>query len=275
MLEPSVLIVTGDGLNCELETAQAFKMAGADPCPVHITDLLDGEKHLGDYQALAFIGGFSNGDHLGAGKVQAGRFRHRLEADLSRVIETGKPILGICNGFQTLVKLGILPGNRTKSGGATPEPFRQQATIMANVSGRFEDRWVSLLVDKTSPCIWTSGIERIFLPVRHGEGRFYCRDPQLLSSLLENGQVVLRYSRPDFSGPCREYPYNPNGSQEAVAGICDPSGTIFGLMPHPEAYLSPYNHPSWTRKTALGQALPREGQGLAIFRQAVAYMREL
>ena len=275
--DPGVLIVTGDGLNCERETARAFSLAGADCDLVHIGDILGRVKRLADYDALAFIGGFSNGDHLGAGTVQASRFRHSLKEDLGRFIARRRPIIGICNGFQTLVKMGILPGALPGAlpGGqaqAEADEWRRNATITANISGRFEDRWVHLTVNPASPCIWTRGLKRLFLPVRHGEGKFYMAEQAGLDSLESNNQVVARYA--DEEGEATQhYPENPNGSQRAIAAVCDASGLIFGLMPHPEAYLSPYNHPSWTRDTALGRALPPEGDGLAIFRNAVAYLR--
>jgi phosphoribosylformylglycinamidine synthase I len=269
--EPRVLIITGDGLNCERETAWAFARAGAQCDLVHIGDILDRTKRLADYDALAFIGGFSNGDHLGAGTVQASRFRHRLKGDLQECIDRRKPIIGICNGFQTLVKMGILPGAlpgaEAQAGG-----WSRTATIMANDSGKFEDRWVHLTVDPDSPCIWTRGLKQLFLPVRHGEGKFFMADREQLARLESNNQVVARYATPEGE-PTQEYPSNPNGSQRAVAAVCDPSGMIFGLMPHPEGYTSAYHHPSWTRDAALGRSLPREGEGLAVFRNAVTYLK--
>jgi len=265
--DPRVLIITGDGLNCERETAWAFARAGARCDLVHIADILNTAGRLAEYDALAFIGGFSNGDHLGAGTVQASRFRHRLKGDLQECIDRRRPIIGICNGFQTLVKMGILPGSPAEA-----EGWRRIATIMANDSGKFEDRWVHLTVDPGSPCIWTRGLKRLFLPVRHGEGKFYMADQEKLALLESNSQVVARYATPEGE-PTQEYPGNPNGSQRAIAAVCDPSGLIFGLMPHPEGFTSPYQHPSWTRDAALGRPLPREGEGLAVFRNAVTYLR--
>ena len=262
---PRVLIITGDGLNCERETAWAFTLTGAQCDLVHIGDILNRARRLAEYNALAFIGGFSNGDHLGAGTVQASRFRHSLKEDLEDFIDRDGPIIGICNGFQTLVKMGILPGVR-------PDRWRRVATIMANDSGRFEDRWVHLTVDPDSPCIWTRGLKQLFLPVRHGEGKFFMADPEQLDLLESNRQVVARYATPEGE-PTLEYPANPNGSQRAVAAVCDPSGLIFGLMPHPEGFISPYHHPAWTRDTALGRPLPPEGEGLAVFRNAVTYLK--
>jgi len=267
MKRPRALIITGEGLNCERETAYAFELAGAEPCLVHLGELLSRSARLLDYQILAFIGGFSNGDHLGAGTIQAARFKRRLWEELKTFTAGGRPVIGICNGFQTLVKMGLLPA---------PQGV-QTATIMGNDSGRFEDRWVQLVLEPRSPCIWTRGLASLFLPVRHGEGKFYAEDPALIPALLRGHQVVARYAAQGPSGeltPTMAYPANPNGSLEAIAGLCDLGGTIFGLMPHPEAYLSPYNHPSWTRAGALGVKLPAEGEGVALFRNAVAHVRE-
>ncbi len=266
MKKPEALIITGNGLNCEHETAYAFELGGALPVLVHITDLLSGEKRLSDYQILAFIGGFSNGDHLGAGTVQANRFKHKLCDDLELFIQKRKPVIGICNGFQTMVKMGILPGKKNT--------WTQTATIMTNDSGIYEDRWVYLRLIQDSPCIWTKGIERLFLPVRHGEGKFYTGDPELIPRLFTSGQVVVQYADDQYQAPAMSYPLNPNGSLEGIAGICDESGTIFGIMPHPEAYLFPHNHPLWTQDSALGRDLPPEGRGVLIFRNAAAYVKE-
>jgi len=268
---PLVLIITGDGLNCERETAWAFSLAGADCDLVHIGDILSRVRRLADYGALAFIGGFSNGDHLGAGTVQATRFRHSLREDLQHFIARGGPIIGICNGFQTLVKMGVLPGVLTGTR-ADVDGWARNATIMVNDSGRFEDRWVHLTVNPHSPCIWTRGLKRLFLPVRHGEGKFTMAEQGQLDSLESNNQVAARYATARGVAT-QDYPDNPNGSLRAIAAVCDPTGLIFGLMPHPEGFISPYNHPSWTRDSALGRPLPAEGEGLAVFRNAVDYLR--
>jgi phosphoribosylformylglycinamidine synthase len=262
MAEPKALIITGYGLNCEDETEHVFQLAGAQPEKVHVSEIIAGDKKITDYQILAFIGGFCDGDHLGAGTVQASRFRHKLADDLAKFIDNGRLIIAICNGFQTAVKMGILP--------ADDGDYRKKtATLTTNDSGIFEDRWVYLRVNTESPCIWTKSIERLYLPVRHGEGKFFTQDEFLLDRLFDKNLFVCQYADPDLK-PTMEYPANPNGSLEAIAGICDPSGRIFGLMPHPEAYWSPYNHPSWTRLKIEGK-MPEEGEGVQIFRNAVRY----
>jgi phosphoribosylformylglycinamidine synthase len=278
---PAALIITGDGLNCERETAWAFRLAGAQPHCVHISDVLRRERRLEEFAILAFIGGFSNGDHLGAGTVQASRFRHALREDLQAFIDREGLVIGICNGFQTLVKMGVLPGRGASGAAAAPVGdhapgadtgrWQRTATIMANDSGRFEDRWVHLAVSPDSPCVWTRGLRRLYLPVRHGEGKFVVGDERLLDALRRSGQVVACYATPSGEATM-EYPANPNGSEGAVAALCDPGGRIFGLMPHPEAHLVPYHHPTWTRRAALGLPLPDEGEGLAVFRNAVQFL---
>lgn len=263
-MKPKTLIITGYGLNCEDETAYVFDLAGAQPEKVHISDITSRDKRLEDYQILAFIGGFCDGDHLGAGTVQAARFRHAFSDDLQKFISDGKLIVAICNGFQTAVKMGILPG-------LDGDYKDKKATLTNNDSGIFEDRWVYMKVNQNSPCVWTKGIEKLFLPVRHGEGKLVAQH-SLVRRLLNENLVVCQYTDEKFN-PTMKYPLNPNGSLESIAGICDPSGKILGLMPHPEAYWSPYNHPFWTRLKADGK-MPKEGEGVQIFRNGVNYVKE-
>lgn len=259
--EVRVLVLTGLGLNCEAETEAAFRTAGASPELVHLLDLLDGtaKRRLSDYPVLAFIGGFAFGDHLGAGAVFANKIRFRLYDDLLRFVERGGLALGVCNGFQTMTRLGLLPG--LDGDYRTP-----RATLAPNDRPGYRDAWVTLGFDPASPCVWTRGLERMELPSRHGEGKFLADDD--VRERLEAGcQIVCRYLGPDGS-PTQEWPFNPNGSPDAVAGICDPSGRLFGLMPHPDAYLYPFHHPQWTRRKLDG-ALPAEGDGMRIFRNGV------
>ena len=363
------IVITGNGTNCEVEMAHACRLAGADVVDiVHISELLAGEKRLDDYDFLNLPGGFLDGDDLGAAKAGANRIRHaaisgteeKLYDQMTRFIRDGKLILGVCNGFQLLVKLGLLPG-------CDGDYQTQTATLSYNDSGRFEDRWVHLAVNPASPCIFTRGLTQLYLPVRHGEGKFIPRDETIRARLHRDGHVALQYCPPPggqvfkisvfppgdthgqtkkggatapasastssagiasptgidsrsgidspsgsastlgpaailgtaaihaptctggatattpaasgapgaspvaypvASGPTMTYPDNPNGSVDAIAGICNATGRIFGLMPHPEAFLHRTNHPRWTRED-----LPEAGQGLAIFQNAVAFAR--
>lgn len=267
--KPKAIVITGNGTNCEREAAEACRLGGFTADIVHISELLHGEVTLDTYQFLNLTGGFLDGDDLGSAKVQANRLRYavvrgsgeRISQQLDRFIEAGKPVLGVCNGFQLMVKMGLLPG---LDGERVP-----RATLTFNDSGRFEDRWVSLLVDKESSCIFTRGMDRLTLPVRHGEGKFTVKDDQMLRRLKDQHLITLQYMDPRTGEATMAYPDNPNGSMEAVAGISSPSGLLFGLMPHPEAYLHRVNHPRWTRED-----LPEEGTGVAFFRNAYEYVRQ-
>jgi len=255
-----VLVLTGLGLNCEAETDAGFRLAGAAPSRVHMLEILEGGRgpRLADFHILAFIGGFAFGDHLGAGFVFANKIRWRLYDQLLEFIEAGGLALGVCNGFQTMVRLGLLPG--LDGDYRTP-----RATLAPNDRLGYRDAWVRLAFEPASPCVWTRGLERMELPARHGEGKFLAESPELLERLESNRQVVARYVGPD-DRPTEEWPHNPNGSPRAVAGICDPSGRLFGLMPHPDAYLYGFHHPRWRRAEG---APPDEGEGVAIFRNGV------
>ncbi len=263
--EVRALVITGFGLNCEGETSRAFELAGAVPEQVHLNDLLDGRRSLDEFQILAFIGGFSFGDHLGAGTVFANRIRCGLWEPIQRFVSDGKLVIGICNGFQTLVKLGLLPG-------LPDAPFERRVALAQNDRGVFHDGWVTLAVDPRSPCVFLQGIERIELPVRHGEGKLVFSDDAVRGQAVERHLIPLRYVHPDTGEPTDVFPHNPNGAELAAAGLCDPSGRIFGLMPHPEAYLHPFNHPLWTRRRLDGP-LPNHGEGLSLFENAVAFAR--
>jgi phosphoribosylformylglycinamidine synthase len=256
------LILTGLGLNCEAETEAAFRMAGARPERVHLTDFLhdDGGRRLVDYGVLAFMGGFAFGDHLGGGFVLANKIRWRLYDQLLEFIEHGGLAVGICNGFQTMVRLGLLPG--FDGDYRTP-----RATIAPNDRVGYRNAWIEVAFEGRSPCLWTRGLPRMELPARHGEGKFLTESEAVLRRLEENHQIAAHYVGPD-GRPTEEWPYNPNGSPGAVAGVCDPSGRLFGIMPHPEAYLYPFLHPRWTR-LRVEERLPERGAGLAIFRNGV------
>jgi phosphoribosylformylglycinamidine synthase len=259
-MTPKVLVLTGYGINCDMELAHAFKLAGADAERVHLTDLINGTKKLSDFHILALPGGFSFGDDIASGKVLANMLKYNLGEQIQEFIDAGKLIIGICNGFQAMVKMGLLPA-------FDGDYAAQEVTLTFNDSGRFEDRWVHLKANKNSKCVFTRGIGGIYLPVRHGEGKFVAKNPQTLSRLKKNNQVVFQYVNEEES--LAGYPFNPNGSVENIAGICDETGRVFGMMPHPEAFQHRTNHPRWTR-----EELPEEGAGVAIFRNAVEYVRE-
>ncbi len=260
-----VLIVTGYGLNCEAESKHAWDLAGARPELVHFNDLLERPSRLLDYAALMFIGGFSYGDHMTSGHVFALRTRHGMSSELARFIESGRLILGACNGFQIMVKLGLLPGLDSNY-------FTQKLVVMQNDCGAFQNRWVLLRFESSSPCVFTRGLDSMPLPVRHGEGKVFTLDKGLLERLESEGCVACRYADPANGEPTLEFPHNPNGSLKAIAGLCDPSGRVFGLMPHPEAYIYPENHPHWDVQMLNG-TLPTHGAGLKIFQNAVEYLR--
>lgn len=268
-MKTRALVTTGHGINCEMETHHALVLAGLDTVDmVHLNLLARGEVDPAGYNLIVFPGGFLDGDDLGAAQACANRIRHsridgeRLIDRLTRFVHRGGLVLGICNGFQLLTKLGMLPA-------LTGDYTSREVTITGNDSGRFEDRWVHLVVDTGSPCIFTRDIRRLYLPVRHGEGKIIGKDDEFALRLVESHQVVVRYASPDRDEPTMEYPYNPNGSQMAIAGLCDPTGRVFGLMPHPEAFLHRTNHPRWTRED-----LAEEGEGLALFKNAASYLRK-
>jgi phosphoribosylformylglycinamidine synthase subunit PurQ / glutaminase len=266
---PKSLVLVGNGINCEYETSHAHRLAGFDADLLHINEVNEHPERIHRYSFLNFPGGFLDGDDLGAAKAQAVKWKYqkmsgakgRFIDELIAFVEEGKIILGICNGFQLLVKTGLLPALGGRYG-------KQTVTLTFNDSGRFEDRWVYLKANGSSPCVFTTGIETVYLPVRHGEGKFIVEGERLLDDLRKGGHIVLQYA--DGNGMTTgEYPLNPNGSSLSIAGICDESGRIFGLMPHPEAYVHFTHHPRWTR-----EHLDEEGEGLKIFRNAYRYVVE-
>jgi phosphoribosylformylglycinamidine synthase I len=255
-MQPRVIVLRTAGTNCDHETAYAFEVSGADVELVHINRLKRAEKSLLDYHILVLPGGFTYGDDISAGKILANELKFRLGDDLQRFAEEGRLILGICNGFQVLAKAGYLP-NLDGNG-------QQEATLAFNDSNRFEDRWVYLKETSRGKCVFTRGIEDIiYLPVAHAEGKFVPRNKKVLTELWKNDQIVLQYVTQE-SEPA-EYPENPNGSIDGIAGVCDPTGRIFGLMPHPERHAHPTHHPRWTREGL------RDPDGLLIFRNGVDF----
>lgn len=253
------LVLTGFGINCDVETQAALSKAGAEACRVHLNDIIAESAVLDSYHIFAVPGGFSFGDDVASGKILANRLRFRLGQPLKQFVDAGKLVIGICNGFQVLTKMGILP--------MLDGDFRQEVTLTWNDSGRFENRWVNLAVPENTKCVWLRGISQLPLPVRHGEGKFIPRDEAVLNRLRDGGQIAVRYCRDDGSPASGNFPFNPNGAVDDIAGICDPTGRVFGLMPHPEAYVHRTNHPRWTRED-----LPEEGLGLRVFRNAVEYV---
>jgi len=266
--EVKAMVLAGNGINCEMETAHACKLAGADKVDtVYLWDLAAGEANLAGYQFLCLPGGFLDGDDLGSARASAIRLRHTevngtpLVDQITKFVDDGGLALGICNGFQLMIKLGLLPAIESKIG----EP---RATLTWNDSGRFEDRWVHLKSDPKSPCIFTRGVDKIELPIRHGEGKIVA-PKQTMSMIMENHQAPLLYIDPETGNPTTDYPQNPNGTEFGIAALTDPTGRLFGLMPHPEAFLHKTNHPRWTREQR-----PEEGDGLALFRNAINHIRE-
>jgi phosphoribosylformylglycinamidine synthase len=265
MAQVRVLVLTGYGTNCDRETAYTARQAGADEVVVaHFADLVQEKVRLSDFNFLVFPGGFLDGDHLGGAQAAAVRYTFTTTVSGQSLIQglrdlhaNGGVILGICNGFQLLAKLGLLPGLDSSA--------QRQVSLSHNNSARFEDRWVHLSINPNSPCIFTAGLDRMYLPVRHGEGKIILSDESVLNAIQERNLIVMQYT--DQEGVVTDaYPDNPNGSPLGIAGLCDPTGRIFGLMPHPEAYNHPTNHPAWTRgmQSVLGTTL---------FERGVAHLR--
>lgn len=264
MSSASVLVLRAAGINCDYEAVHAFQMAGATRVDhIHINEFIAGRNQLSEYDILVLPGGFSYGDDISGGKVLANELRYKLMDDMEAFIQDGKLIIGICNGFQVLVKMGLLPQT-------TPGVRKQEATVFFNDSGKFECRWVYMQSNPDSPCVFTRNLpETIYIPVAHGEGKIISESETVQRQLRESGHIALRYVNP----PGREheqttYPWSPNGSMDDIAGLCDATGRIFGLMPHPERYTHPTHHPRWTREA------PREPDGLFIFKNAVSYVKD-
>lgn len=269
MAKPRALILTGYGINCDHETRFAFEAAGAEARRVHVNDLIDSHDRLDRYQILVFPGGFSYGDDISSGKVLANKIKTHLSEAVTRFVEGGGLVMGICNGFQVMVKYGLL-GSPAGAGS------EQAATLTINDSNRYEDRWVHLR-NVSDRCVFTRGIETLYMPVAHGEGKFFA-DPATLEGLEEEGCVTLRYANESGEPAKGLFPWNPNGSLNDIAGVCDPTGRVFGLMPHPERHMHFTQHPQWTRLAAACRRqdlpLPEEGNGMSIFRNAVTYFTE-
>lgn len=258
MPTPRVLVLRAPGTNCDIESAHAFDLAGGKTDLVHINQLLEDPALASQYQILCLPGGFSYGDDISAGRILGNQIRHHLQETLVEFKASDKLILGICNGFQILLRSGILVADDEQG-----EP----ATLTWNASGKFEDRWVKLNVDGDKS-VFLSGIESMYLPVAHAEGKFVTRTDALLNHLKSQGRLALRYLALAQSNGHVPYPDNPNGSLADVAGVCDETGRVFGLMPHPERFVDPTQHPRWTR-----EGLQEHGDGLAMFQNAVRYFQ--
>jgi phosphoribosylformylglycinamidine synthase len=252
-MSPKVFILRTAGTNCDAEAAHAFELAGATATFVHINRLLENPRQLHDYQILALPGGFSYGDDIAAGKILANQITHHLGDVFRDFVKAGKPVIGICNGFQVLVKTDLLPGPLAGRTGQT-------ATLAHNDSGRFIDKWITLAQPaQPSKCIWTKGIEPLDLPIAHGEGKFIPATENIRRAMWDGRQVALVYANGT----------NPNGSVDDIAGVCDSTGLVFGLMPHPERYVEAFQHPAWTSQNPR----PTVGGGLKIFENAVAHVK--
>jgi phosphoribosylformylglycinamidine synthase len=255
------LILRTAGTNCDYETQAAFELCGATAERVHINSLIEEKDEIFKYDILAFPGGFSYGDDIASGKILANEIKNKLGDRIKKFALSGKPVIGICNGFQVLVKMGLLPD---------PKLFEQISTLSYNDSDKFECRWAYLKTEKKvkneSNCIWTKNLpDVITLPVAHGEGKFISVNDKLLEDLNKNNQIVFRYSTKDGGTP--EYPFAPNGSVEQIAGICNTKGNVFGLMSHPERYMFALQHPA--REGFDGEY----GWGKIIFQNAVDFLK--
>jgi len=268
--KPKALVLYGYGLNCDYETAFALSRAGAEAVRVHTTDLLENPALLWDYHLLAVPGGLSWGDDHGAGVILALRLKLALGSALQEFIAAGRLVIGICNGFQVLVNLGVLPG-------LPGRPGARLTALIPNDCGNFRDAWVHLKA-MDSRCVFTRGLDRLELPIRHGEGKFYADGP-VLAELADLGQIALKYAGPSGNVARGRFPHNPNGSLLDIAGITDATGRVLGLMPHPEAHISSFQHPAWTREKEAwrrrGEPYAEQvGAGLAIFQNAVRYLQD-
>ncbi|MHC4559642.1 MAG: phosphoribosylformylglycinamidine synthase I [Planctomycetota bacterium] len=258
MAEIKAIVLRAAGINCDMETEYALELAGAKAQRVHINRIIEDKSLLDDFQIIVFPGGFSYGDDVAAGKILANQVVHHLFEPVQKFIENGKLVLGICNGFQVLVKTGILPGGNSTR-------HQEEVTITYNDSGKFEDRWV-YLAPQTERCIFIEAGRQIYLPIAHAEGKVVTKDAATLEQLKSAGHIAFKYV--DEIGEEGEYPINPNGSVDSIAGLTDTTGRVLGLMPHPERFVRPTQHPRWSRLENVDK------DGMTIFNNAVKYIRE-
>ena len=272
MIQVKAIVLRAAGINCDMETEYALQLAGAKAQRVHINRLIEDKDALNQYQIIVLPGGFSYGDDVAAGKILANQIRHHIYEPIQKFIDEGKLVLGICNGFQVLVKMGILPGNEESQilpvgrQVANRKSQINSVTITNNDSGKFEDRWVHL-APQTEKCIFIQPGRQIYLPVAHAEGKVATKDAATLEKLKSEGHVAFKYV--DENGKEGNYPINPNGSVDSIAGLMDTTGRVLGLMPHPERFVRPTQHPRWSR---LRQK--PDSDGMTIFNNAVRYIRE-
>ena len=266
------LIITGYGINCEEEMSAAYKLAGAETKIVHLNDIFLGKESIHNYDILNFPGGFSFGDDLGSGKVLANKMKFRkLKSgklfldDLKDFIAEGKYVFGICNGFQFLVKMGLLPD--------IAQNLEQEVTLTKNNSAKYEDRWVWCKVNQNSNSPFLKGIDKFEVPVRHGEGKLIIKNETIKNEIVRNNLNCISYCDAD-GNISSEYPQNPNGAELDCAALTNKSGQVLGMMPHPEAFLSLYNHPNWGQLKRENPTISEDGSGLKIFRNIVQYIGE-
>ncbi len=267
MAKPRTLVLTGYGINCDDETRYAFEKAGSVAEIVHINDLIEDPSRLDNTEIFMFPGGFSYGDDTGSGKALANRIKNNLSEELQRFVERDTLMLGICNGFQVMTNIGVIP--------AFDQPFGKiEVALEHNASSRYQCRWVDLKIEKDSPSVFTRGLESMHIPVAHGEGNFVA-DEKTLSRLEENSMVTMRYVKPDGSAAKGDFPFNPNGAMNDIAAVCDKSGRIMGMMPHPERGMFFSQRDDWTalkeEYSRAGKDIPVESDGIRIFNNAVEY----
>lgn len=269
MTQPRVIVLTGYGINCDEETAFAFRAAGAAADIVHINDLIADRGMLKNYQIFSFPGGFSYGDDTGSGKALANRIKNNLIDEVRRFAGRDTLILGICNGFQVMVNIGLVPALGGVAAGV-------EAALEHNRTFRYQCRWVDCVIEEKSPSVFTRGIQRLHIPVAHGEGNFFAHG-DVLARIEQDGLVVMRYAKPDGAPAGGEFPFNPNGSMNDIASICDRTGRIMGMMPHPERGMFFTQRDDWPlvreRLVRDGKEIEEESDGFALFRNAVDYFR--
>ena len=259
MAKVKAVVLRAAGINCDMETEYALQLAGAKAERVHINRLIEDKSSLDQYQIIVFPGGFSYGDDVAAGKILANQVIHHLYEPIQKFIDDGKLVLGICNGFQALVKAGILPGDNSSK-------RQEEVTITYNDSGKFEDRWV-YLSPQTDRCIFIERGRQIYLPVAHGEGKVVTKDAKVLEKLRSDGYIAFKYV--DENGKEGDYPINQNGSVDSIASLTDTTGRVLGLMPHPERFVRPTQHPHWSRLKNR-----HDGDGMTIFNNAIRFIQQ-